>query len=64
MSKPIRSEIIEAERTLSKLFSREYSDPGGPETVESAFNLGMSDGFTLALRGLLDQAFPRRDARQ
>jgi len=71
MSKPTRKEIEKLEYGLSDLFYKENdtaedtewnsADSDGYEP--GSFNVGLADGFALALRGLLDQAFPKRGTR-
>ncbi len=50
-----REEIREAEVVIHKLIEREYGLPNAHKDAD--FNQGLGDGFILALRGLLDQAF-------
>jgi hypothetical protein len=60
---PTSEEVHDLESQFRQLVGREY--PEGPdETLDSAFSMGMRDGFSLAFQGLLREAFPRADRRR
>jgi hypothetical protein len=58
MTSDLQEEVKAAERELCRLFALQYPDTAKGD--DGPFNQGLSDGFALSLRGLLDNAFPRR----